>query len=954
MSNIPSIQVPPETPRDKTKDISNSNHGSINRNLITPSFSFGLSFSPSFNFNSPTVQTLSPANFLNLNNNFTKGLNKTPVAKKHNKFLEALTKSANADSTTPEREEQSNSNSNSNTEEEDDLWSTINTSQAHQHNSTNHTSIYEDEPDHKNAGSFLTPNKLVLDKINEEEKKSPTLKEAAVISPRSSEDASTNIIVKKRKLSFNHHHDITDSPNNSVASKIDSTVQSPMARKPSIANSVTSNQQSSQSDDKVWWTELDEVLISSLYKYKKFKDQDAFNASSVLKKTSQNKVLSRMLLNKTGVLRSTKQISSRIFRLSKSGKLIKDSKTPQTAGSSNDEIDDLLQTPLEDLITGQSSTDSCKRNAIIDDELNILLASSPLDEEFDSIIYKLQVREFKMIHKFGQGFHDITNLVSIDVTKSVSIPLDESIRHKLKVKNVPTWLMTHDLNLNCNHISSSTPMSAVSPTFQQQQRHLNLSSTNLQSYMTIDVACGDKPYSMLNWRSSITVFKKDERLLDVVDVVNGYYSESSKSYSLQIPFLKNFFVGYIGFLINGGLITPDENLRVIQIIYSNRNDEMKFVLNHSSIHAYIIHEFNMAGNSGMSKLNIVNVEDEYLSPVKVDKCVEIDDNETVLADSSPMKFSPNSSKSWDTPSKTQLKIDPSKANDINIAANAGPLTAPIYNAELLNRKMIDEQERLNGNNQMLRPPLMHSQSVSNINLMQSQNQQQTPVFSPHVPNSQPMPNTQDMSNNQQLPNGSFTNNVTPYQIAQQSFMARAQHVQVQQQYQSPENYVPQQAPPQMVRQQQQQQQIPILPKGVPMQGQMAPQMTVQQITPQMAAQMGIQQIPMQQVMPPNNEMLRQQWLFHQQQLQMMQNVPMMQGNQPQQVIVNNNNNNNNKPKGQQGVNRNGKEKPPMQITFGPILGHDPSKDTRKLQKTPKNSYNHKFSANSQVMYKPKK
>ena len=82
-----------------------------------------------------------------------------------------------------------------------------------------------------------------------------------------------------------------------------------------------------------------------------------------------------MIFNKTGVLRTTKQISSRIFRLSKAGKLLKDSnnKTPQTVGSSNEEVDDLMLTPLEDLINVQGSMDSSKHNAVIDNELMFYL-----------------------------------------------------------------------------------------------------------------------------------------------------------------------------------------------------------------------------------------------------------------------------------------------------------------------------------------------------------------------------------------------------------------------------------------------------------------------------------------------------------------------------------------------------------------------------------------------------
>ena len=287
----------------------------------------------------------------------------------------------------------------------------------------------------------------------------------------------------------------------------------------------------------------------------------------------------------------------------------------------------------------------------------------------------------------------------------------------------------------------------------------------------------------------VDCLQKGEKLLDVVDVVNGYFSESSKSYTLQIPFLKNFFIGYIGFLINGGAITPEEDLKIVQIIYSNiKNEDMNFNLERSQIRAYIVHELNMAGTSGNSKIDIVNVHEVYKSPAPQPEVpVEIDDNETVLADSSPYKMSPNSSRSWDTPSKSRLKIDASRAN-INMGVNAGPMTAPIYNAEILNRKMLDDQERLKLQIQASRPPLMHSQSVSNLNLS-SYNQNGSPIPNP-IPSNHSVPSCSPQLQNGQIPLGNNivssnpipqTDNITPYQIAQQLFMARAQQLQVQQQ-----------------------------------------------------------------------------------------------------------------------------------------------------------------------------
>ena len=125
---------------------------------------------------------------------------------------------------------------------------------------------------------------------------------------------------------------------------------------------------------------------------------------------------------------------------------------------------------------------------------------------------------------------------------------------------------------------------------------------------------------------------------------------------------EEFFLGYITYLANGAAITPDENLKIVQIIYSNpKSGTMEFDLDESTIRAYIIHELNIAGTSGSSKINIIDVHSKYQSASKQDHC-DIDDNETVLADSSPLKLSPNSSRQWDTPSKSRLRIDTNKAN----------------------------------------------------------------------------------------------------------------------------------------------------------------------------------------------------------------------------------------------------------------------------------------------------
>lgn len=990
MPNLPSILIPPETPRAKAKDSNTSNLGSVNRNILTPSFSFGLNFLPSFNFNSPSVQAISPGNFLHISNSFNKAINRTPITstslalvppstgKKHNRFLEALTRSSQQDG-----DNNKEGSSVSDTDNNDEIWSTVNTSQA-QHNSTNQTSMYEDENDHEKDNSFLPPNKLVLEKI-EENNKSPSLDKAADISPKTAGD---DYIVKKRKLSTDQS--LTDSPNNSVASKIDSTMQSPINyRKQSVAYSTKSNSSSSAiADEKVWWPELDDVLIKSLYKYKKFKeDQDSFNASSILKKTSQNKIISRMLLNKTGILRTTKQISSRIFRLSKSGKLVKETKTPQTGSFANNNLDDILLTPLRSLVNARGSIDSSKLNTIIDEELDMLLGTSPLNEEFDDTLYKLEIRDFRLSFRSVHDHHIFTNLVSIDVNKSLSVPIEEAIRIKLELKKVPAWIINHDLNLNCHHIASSTPCSAVSASHQFQQLHLSLTGGNFESHMTIDVSCGEKSHKILSWRSHIVVYKKGNKLLEVVDVINGYFSESSKSYTLQIPFLKNFFLGYITYLANGAAITPDENLKIVQIIYSNpKSGTMEFDLGESTIRAYIIHELNIAGTSGSSKINIIDVHSKYQSASKQDHC-DIDDNETVLADSSPLKLSPNSSRQWDTPSKSRLRIDTNKAN-IDGGAIAGPMTAPIYNAELLNKKMLDEQEKMKSNLQkeQLRPPLMHSQSVCNVNLST-----QRIHSSPEMANNSTLAFSTPMTNRlgpvQNHPPSD--SNFTPYQIAQKLFIARTQlelHLQLQANMQEQQQHL------QLHTQSLLHQQLEgmINPRTHFVQTQMPQQASAGAaiaISPQIQNQLPqqiIQHVPLQNlgqmrnvpqqsfslatnnnVITPDNNFMRQQW----QQQMYFQQVAQQQlhnnGHQTGTVSGNGQSGRHNLKmikhptnlsSSQQNVHNNKENIKPRQITFGPILGHDPSPDLKTIQKqnTKNNGIVQCFPANTQIMYKPKK
>ncbi|KAI5955809.1 hypothetical protein KGF54_001311 [Candida jiufengensis] len=1027
--NIPSISLqPPETPRCKHNNNINSNTNnqilqqSINR-TTTPSFSFGLSFSPTFNFNSPNI--LSPRKFLTstTDNNLNKVINhkrsiSNSSGKDYNRFLESLNKSLDKEDSlenTPkdglEKESQDIEEDNEDTDH--DIWSSLNNST--QQNNTNLSSIYEDDNKENNIpyntqnskivndkfDEFLTPNKLLLSNKKPSATTTittttiatatPSLEVAPEISPKNSEisideqdheNDHLSSVIKKRKI----NHSITDTPNNAIASKIDKSMVSPLTfRKPSVTNSITSNSNSSSNvnltEDKVWNPDLDDILIKSLYKYRKFKEDPNLNNNSILKNTSQNKVISRMLFNKTGILRSTKQISSRIFRLSKSGKLIKDIKTPLTNGSTS-ELDDVFNSN-ESFLLHPGSIDSNRNNALIDRELDILLSSSPLDEVFDEQTnYLLNLTDFKICSKARDNTTIFTKLATWNTCHNNIInKLDDYMIKILKERNIPIWFINHDINLNINHIETSTPMSAISPTF--TNHNANLNHANFQSTMSINVYCkGSSSESMLNWCSLIEVYKNGKKILNVTDIINGYFNEDSKCYILQVPFIKTFFAGFFNYLINGSLISSEENIKIIQYIYNNEESDnnSNFDLKNSKIFAYLVHEFNMMGTKGQTKVVVVNSLRDHINKYEP----TTDDNETVLADSSPYKSSnsPNHSlKNFETPSKNKfntinnknLKIDLSKTNNLNMNIPAGPMTAPIYNSNGLNQNNFANFNQFSINN--LRQQQQHQQQFQNFNLNQTP---QHPGMNIHALSTNNIPqmvsteqnvfNTQQ-SQQQQPQQQQLSFNQSPTNLTTNATLSNAQSSFV-----SPIN-------------QQSKQQVQL---QMEMELQMSLQMQLQMQQQQQQQQNLINQ-PMYNADVVNEQFIRQRQLFYQSQAQQQSQHAQQQITQfpkpikqdqskkfhQSQVISSRKNSNTSSTSKNQSQSKDSLK--PKEITFGPIIGYDPSKDLKQHQQqqqqqqaqqsqnsnnhssstTKSNNQNvmmgiHRFPLNTPVMYKPKK
>lgn len=191
-ANPPSIvldTVPPETPRSKSAHTNASTipHG-LNR-LSTPLFPFGLSFSPTFNFNTPSG--VSPTRFFDSarsTERVTTDKNNTPC-KDHYKFLASLNsvgqsadaghqeqgqghtpKDARNSKDKGKKQDGDEDEDEEEEEEEEEVWSSINTTQQNQ---SNLTSIHEIdhnskriELDDNDFKIFQTPAKTADSKTN--------------------------------------------------------------------------------------------------------------------------------------------------------------------------------------------------------------------------------------------------------------------------------------------------------------------------------------------------------------------------------------------------------------------------------------------------------------------------------------------------------------------------------------------------------------------------------------------------------------------------------------------------------------------------------------------------------------------------------------------------------------------------------------------------------------------
>lgn len=837
--------MPPQTPR------SNAKPGVS----ITPSFTFGWGLLPSFRFGSPRninlLSSLSPQRFFN----------KFAKEKKENPF--DLNDVAASPKDGFEHSDTMNDLA--------DIWSLTNDSQ-YQSLSLNLTSVNE-IPSPKSCEPFLSPHDIFLKKPVEmkESKSSPVTKDDT--------PQSTSSLKRKRLLE--------DSPCTAVVAEI--------SKSDSPENSSTAYDNLDKATKELWFAELDDVLVRCHKKYKTFKAGQS-PGSSLTKLTSQNQVLSKMLYNKTGVRRSSKQIASRLSRLRKV-------ETTKQARSLQDSITALSLEPQSPQVP-------------------------PLDFTFKkmelSFTYK---RAVQGIHEFLLLKDTPTNCPTIlaeDLEKEMS---SNNRRYKEdfdriipQLGDIPVYFISGAMNLRPAVSLTSTPVSPLT-----DPALFCIDNGDFLSFLEFKVSAGQSGAQMLTWKSLTTIYKDEDKvLLSTREQINGYRALDN-TFDLQVPFMNHFWSGYLTFLCNGSNNSNDvKNILITQVIYEGENETS------GTIHGVLTYEFDVTSNrSSCGNVRVMKVQ-------KVDKAADddSDENATVLVHSSPLKASPFKI----SPLKSDLRVNTELANQ---GINDAPQSVPTYNASLVHQFNPNYDARMS--QEMQSRQMMH-----NAMHVPPQAQSRTPLTAVDPPTA---PEFHQASAGQMpqnfnagfVPtwntNTQYNQHVHPQMVAQAAAMqAAAQSM--------PQNMVNGNAsiPSEQMSSEK------YVPVGPP-----NPNIANNNQVVMMQRRNDVTEDDMR-----NGNMMqaRPNW-----QAQMPQNVAGQFMNQPcinsapasQLHFFPRNDSRPNAMSGASKASENSSKSNNNNITFGPIMGYDPLRDSKPQPKKQKGGMNiHKFSLNPQIMYKPKK
>lgn len=543
------------------------------------------------------------------------------------------------------------------TAESVDLWSLHNDSH---HNATNITTMHDNtssddfyysptvflktEPGSslRSSPSFETP-----------DQKSPTIilkTESEVNLSAHSAHEAIQTPSRKRRLSRDEL-----SPSAVIAAKIsqDTVPETPVNIKPLAVS-------------KTWTPALDHAMLQCQERFKEYRRKHSSDGTAH-KLSTQNKILSRLLFSTTGVNRTAKQISARLNRLSKAN------------------VSKAIVSP------------SYSAHSVAEDSHNLLLSPvSAASREFcDTEGSMLTMRDFSVAFNYKhliQGSHFFTKLIlspkasqcvtierarkAIDINNALFDQDFALMTDKLVAQNVPIFNVTATMDLRPAEQMTSTPTSPLT-----NPNLFTLDNGHFLTYMNVGVSGKKCKDLFISWKSAITIYKGTEsRLLQSRESVNGY-KNGDGNFTLEVPFLNNFWSGYLTFLSNGSNRFDElKSLYILQVIYDGEDQEL------TNIHGMFTYRFDIAPNSsGCASVTPLIV--------KGGDAASLDDNATILASSSPLNGSPN---------RFNFSIDTELANR---STSPGPMSVPTYNANLL--------YKLNPNYDLApaRPPLSRFNSV---------------------------------------------------------------------------------------------------------------------------------------------------------------------------------------------------------------------------------------------------
>lgn len=615
---------PPQTPRSSGP-----------RAAITPSFSFGLGFLPSFQF-SPS-RLISPQRF------FQVGLAGSTLARAIEPKEPLSNNNTTVFSESNELHVPANGTSSANDSLNDSLWS-INSSQQ----VTGISSIYEEEPENK---PYATPTKLIVTK-------SPGKNPGVTTGPNNPFDVSATSPDSGSATFEDGAATATRAPGRSqleqLASakrrRIQKTSYQGLDDSPDDQNGPGGHDQA----ERVWTGELDKVLYLAYLKYKEFKL--THGDSPGLKTTSQNNIISAMIFNKTGSRRTSKQIASRLHRLLRQSKpsfsQLPKVEIPQSVFTSSEEVSPLNGTSKQ-----------------IDEDMNSLLVSSPFPESSVDDKYVLTPSDITIAY-----INRIDTAKSIQFTKLLSVnertmdivqmrelltpPVNElfkdSFLTKISCNGVSISHIRHCINISTTSVS---PHSASSPL-----GSLSSDDGYFKANIKLRVEANHPPNSTLAWKCYTQIFKEDQSILKYNEDVNAY--PLGENYDLPISFLKQFWSGYLTYMQNGGYDESSMNeLSIVQVIYFGDGE---FDPAKSTVCGILSHVFSIRLNSeGKSDITVIKLADS--------KAKDSFSEEPSVTSAPPA-----------------LKVEPCQRPKFD-----GPVSAPIYNASIvtnLNQELIRKQE----------------------------------------------------------------------------------------------------------------------------------------------------------------------------------------------------------------------------------------------------------------------